>query len=77
LRSASTTLSGGCCSPSDRPDQAIRWHAARNCSGKPLDPGALGKKHREEIEETFTLAGEIRVRKIVTMSGLPKGRPAT
>ena len=49
--------------------------AALNCSGNPLDPGALGKKHRREIEETFTLAGEIGVKKIVTMSGLPEAAP--
>ena len=33
---------------------------------------ALGKKHRKEIEDTLTLAGEIGVKKIVTMSGLPE-----
>ena len=49
--------------------------AALNCSGNPLDPGELGRKHRKEIEETFTLAGEIGVKKIVTMSGLPEAAP--
>lgn len=49
--------------------------AALNCSGNPLDPGGLGKKHRKEIEETVRLAGEIGVRKIVTMSGLPPAAP--
>ncbi|MFC3631554.1 sugar phosphate isomerase/epimerase family protein [Paracoccus angustae] len=49
--------------------------AALNCSGNPLDPGPLGEKHRKEIEETFTLAGEIGVKKIVTMSGLPEAAP--
>jgi sugar phosphate isomerase/epimerase len=49
--------------------------AALNCSGNPLDPEALGRKHRKEIKETLTLAGEIGVRKIVTMSGLPEAAP--
>lgn len=49
--------------------------AALNCSGNPLDPGALGEKHRKEIEETVRLAGEIGVTKIVTMSGLPAAAP--
>lgn len=49
--------------------------AALNCSGNPLDPGELGKKHRKEIEDTVRLAGEIGVKKIVTMSGLPAAAP--
>jgi sugar phosphate isomerase/epimerase len=49
--------------------------AALNCSGNPLDPGPLGKRHRKEIEETIRLAGEIGVKKIVTMSGLPPAAP--
>ncbi|WP_280546786.1 sugar phosphate isomerase/epimerase [Halomonas sp. 11-S5] len=49
--------------------------AALNCSGNPLDPGALGERHRKEIEQTFRLAGEIGVKKIVTMSGLPAAAP--
>jgi len=49
--------------------------AALNCSGNPLDPGPMGEKHRKEIEDTFTLAGEIGVKKIVTMSGLPEAAP--
>lgn len=49
--------------------------AALNCSGNPLDPGELGAKHRKEIKETFMLAGEIGVTKIVTMSGLPEAAP--
>ncbi len=35
--------------------------AALNCSGNPLDPGALGEKHHREIEQTIRLAGEIGV----------------
>lgn len=49
--------------------------AALNCSGNPLDPGPLGAKHRQEIEDTVRLAGEIGVKKIVTMSGLPEAAP--
>jgi sugar phosphate isomerase/epimerase len=49
--------------------------AALNCSGNPLDPGALGQKHRKEIEETVRLGGELGVKKIVTMSGLPAAAP--
>lgn len=49
--------------------------AALNCSGNPLDPSAMGARHRKEIEDTFTLAGEIGVTKIVTMSGLPEAAP--
>lgn len=49
--------------------------AALNCSGNPLDPGDMGKRHRKEIEETIRLAGEIGVKKIVTMSGLPEAAP--
>lgn len=49
--------------------------AALNCSANPLDPGAMGESHRKEMEDTFTLAGEIGVKKIVTMSGLPEAAP--
>ena len=49
--------------------------AALNCSGNPLDPGALGARHRKEIEETIRLAGEIGITRIVTMSGLPAAGP--
>lgn len=49
--------------------------AALNCSGNPLDPGALGKKHRKETEETVRLAGELGVSKVVAMSGLPAAAP--
>ena len=45
--------------------------AALNCSANPLDPGAMGERHRKEMEQTIRLAGEIGVKKIVTMSGLP------
>lgn len=49
--------------------------AALNCSGNPLDPGALGERHHQEIEQTIRLAGEIGVKKIVNMSGLPAAAP--
>lgn len=49
--------------------------AALNCSANPLDPGEMGKRHRKEMEDTIRLAGEIGVKKIVTMSGLPEAAP--
>ncbi|WP_347312666.1 sugar phosphate isomerase/epimerase family protein [Defluviimonas sp. SAOS-178_SWC] len=49
--------------------------AALNCSANPLDPGAMGKRHLKEMKETIRLAGEIGVKKIVTMSGLPEAAP--
>ncbi|MFS8149186.1 sugar phosphate isomerase/epimerase family protein [Vreelandella titanicae] len=49
--------------------------AALNCSGNPLDPGGLGERHRKEIEKTIRLAGEIGIKKVVTMSGLPAAAP--
>lgn len=49
--------------------------AALNCSANPLDPGEMGECHRREMADTIRLAGEIGVRKIVTMSGLPEAAP--
>ncbi len=49
--------------------------AALNCSGNPLDPGALGAKHRVDAERTIRLAGALGVKKIVMMSGLPPAAP--
>ena len=49
--------------------------AALNCSANPLDPGEMGKRHRNEMKDTIRLAGEIGVKKIVTMSGLPEAAP--
>ncbi len=49
--------------------------AALNCSANPLDPGEMGERHRREMADTIRLAGEIGVRKIVTMSGLPEAAP--
>ncbi|PPC78646.1 hypothetical protein C4K68_03820 [Pokkaliibacter plantistimulans] len=45
--------------------------AALNVSGNPLDPGALGAKHKADTEKTIQLAGLLGVKKIVMMSGLP------
>ena len=49
--------------------------AALNCSANPLDPGEMGARHRQEMEDTIRLAGEIGVTKIVAMSGLPEAAP--
>jgi sugar phosphate isomerase/epimerase len=49
--------------------------AALNCSGNPLDPGALGARHRTDTERTIRLAGALGVKKIVMMSGLPPAAP--
>jgi sugar phosphate isomerase/epimerase len=35
----------------------------------------MGKRHRKEMEQTIRLAGEIGVKTIVTMSGLPEAAP--
>lgn len=48
---------------------------ALNCSGNPLDPGAMGKKHKKEMEDTVRLAGELGIEKVVAMSGLPGAAP--
>lgn len=48
---------------------------ALNCSGNPLDPGELGKEHREVTEKTMELVGLLGVKKIIMMSGLPAGSP--
>lgn len=48
---------------------------ALNCSGNPLDPGELGKEHREVTNKTFQLAKLLGVKKIIMMSGLPAGSP--
>ena len=49
--------------------------AALNCSGNPLDPGALGTRHKADTELTVRLAGELGVNKVVMMSGLPPAAP--
>ncbi|PJM63013.1 hypothetical protein BLX91_18390 [Bacillus subtilis] len=48
---------------------------ALNCSGNPLDPGELGKSHREVTDKTMELAGLLGVKKVIMMSGLPAGGP--
>lgn len=49
--------------------------AAFNCSGNPLEPGELGKKHTDITHKTMELAGMLGVKKVVMMSGLPAGAP--
>ncbi|MCY8930548.1 sugar phosphate isomerase/epimerase [Bacillus subtilis] len=48
---------------------------ALNCSGNPLDPGELGKSHRDITDKTMELAGLLGVKKVIMMSGLPAGGP--
>ena len=48
---------------------------ALNCSGNPLDPGELGKQHREITDKTMELAELLGVKKVIMMSGLPAGSP--
>lgn len=49
--------------------------AALNVSGNPLDPGELGQRHKKDSENALRLAGELGVKKIVMMSGLPPASP--
>ncbi|MCZ4058009.1 sugar phosphate isomerase/epimerase [Pantoea sp. LMR881] len=49
--------------------------AALNVSGNPLDPGELGQRHKQDTEDTLMLAGQLGVKKIVMMSGLPPASP--
>lgn len=49
--------------------------AALNVSGNPLDPGELGNRHQRDTENALALAGELGVKKIVMMSGLPPASP--
>ncbi|KHJ66090.1 hypothetical protein QU24_21105 [Pantoea rodasii] len=49
--------------------------AALNVSGNPLDPGELGSKHKRDTDNALALAGELGVKKIVMMSGLPPASP--
>jgi sugar phosphate isomerase/epimerase len=50
--------------------------AALNCSAWPLHP-VHGERHVELIRSTIRLAGELGVRKLVTMSGNPGDGPAS
>jgi sugar phosphate isomerase/epimerase len=47
---------------------------ALNCSGLPMHP-VIGDEQRRSIEATIRLAGQLGVRKIVTMSGTPGDGP--
>ena len=49
--------------------------SALNCSGNPLCPGELGKKHSRTAYDTVTLAGKLGVKTVVMMSGLPAAAP--
>ena len=55
----------------------IRAHgleiSALNCSGNQLAPGQRGKSHDQVVRGALKLAGLLRVRRIVMMSGLPGG----
>lgn len=46
---------------------------ALNCSGNQLEPNETGKAHQEVVEKTFQLAGQLGIKNIVMMSGLPGG----
>ncbi len=50
--------------------------AALNCSAWPLHP-VHGERHVELIRSTIRLAGELGIRKLVTMSGNPGDGPAS
>lgn len=49
--------------------------SALNCSGNPLHPGEIGRRHDAVTRRTFALAGMLGVRRVVMMSGLPGGAP--
>ncbi|HVI39778.1 MAG TPA: sugar phosphate isomerase/epimerase, partial [Anaerovoracaceae bacterium] len=49
--------------------------ASFNCSGNPIAPGELGRRHREDMDKTCELAGLMGVKTIVAQSGLPAGGP--
>lgn len=49
--------------------------SALNCSGNPLCPGKLGKKHSDTAYDTVTLAGKLGIKTVVMMSGLPAAAP--
>jgi sugar phosphate isomerase/epimerase len=49
--------------------------SALNCSGNPLHPGEIGRRHDAVTRKTFALAGMLGVRRVVMMSGLPGGAP--
>jgi sugar phosphate isomerase/epimerase len=59
----------------DFADRGLRI-AALNCSAWPLHP-VDGGRHAELIRATIRLAGELGVRKIVTMSGTPGDGPGS
>ncbi len=46
-----------------------------NCSGNPLFPGEKGGRDRAVAEKTFRLSGQLGLKTVVMMSGLPGGCP--
>lgn len=48
---------------------------AFNCSGNPVCPGELGRRHRSDMDKTLELAKLMGVKTIVAQSGLPAGGP--
>ncbi len=47
--------------------------SALNCSGNPLPPGELGRRHQEVTAKTIRLAAMLGVGRVVMMSGCPGG----
>jgi len=47
--------------------------SALNCSGNPLHPGELGRRHQEVTAKTIRLAAMLGVGRVVMMSGCPGG----
>jgi len=47
--------------------------SALNCSGNPLHPGKLGKRHDTVTRQTIKLASLMGVERVVMMSGCPGG----
>ena len=47
--------------------------SALNCSGNPLHPGEVGRRHQEVTSKTIRLAGLLGVDRVVMMSGCPGG----
>ena len=47
--------------------------SALNCSGNPLHPGEIGRRHQEVTRKTIALASLLGVERVVMMSGCPGG----
>jgi sugar phosphate isomerase/epimerase len=48
--------------------------SALNCSGNPLHPGEIGRRHQEVTRKTIALASLLGVERVVMMSGVRVGR---